>query len=159
MAHHLAQLNIGRLAHPLDAAESQGFVDELEPVNALADTAPGFVWRLQDEEGDATSIHLFDDDRVIVNLSVWESIEAWRDFVFSGRHRDVMRQRRTWFERMEEAYVVMWWVPVGHTPSPRRRSNGSTCSDASARRRRPSRCGSRTIRSAGTAADRSRHVR
>ena len=74
----------GGLLHPLDHPETQGFVDELEPVNALADAAHGFVWRLEDEDGDATSIQLFDDDRVIVNLSVWESIEAWRNFVFSG---------------------------------------------------------------------------
>ena len=118
MPHHLAQLNIGRLKHPLDSAEIKGFVDELEPVNALADDAPGFVWRLQTEDGDATAIKLFDDDQMIINLSVWESVETWRQFVFSGRHLDVMRHRRNWFEKMDEVYTVMWWVPAGHIPSP-----------------------------------------
>lgn len=118
MAYHLAQLNIARLKHPLDAPETAGFVEALEPVNALADTAPGFVWRLQTDEGDATSIQLFEDDMLIVNLSVWESVEALRDFVYAGRHMDVMRQRRQWFERMGEAYLVLWWIPAGQVPTP-----------------------------------------
>lgn len=118
MTHHLAQLNIARLRYPIDAPETQGFVVELEPVNALADEAPGFVWRLQTDDGDATSIRLFEDDLMIVNLSLWESLESWRDFVFSGRHLDVMRKRRAWFERMAAAYSVMWWVPAGHVPTP-----------------------------------------
>lgn len=115
---HLAQLNIGRLLHPLDAAETKGFVDELEPVNALADAAPGFVWRLQTDEGDATAIQLFDDDLMIVNLSVWESVEALRAFLQSGRHLEVMRRRRSWFVRLGEAHLVLWWIPAGRAPTP-----------------------------------------
>lgn len=115
--HHLAQLNIARLLQPLDHPDLQGFVDGLEPINALADAADGFVWRLQTDEGDATSIRAFDDDMLIVNLSVWESLEALRAFVYSGDHMDIMRQRRLWFERMGEAYLVLWWVPAGHRPT------------------------------------------
>jgi hypothetical protein len=117
MTQHLAQLNIARLTHPIDALETQGFVDELAPINALADDAPGFVWRLQTDDGDATAIRAFDDDMLIVNLSVWQSVEALRTFAYSGRHRDVMRQRRQWFDRMQDVYLVLWWVTTGHEPT------------------------------------------
>jgi Domain of unknown function (DUF3291) len=113
----LAQLNIGRLQAPLDAPESTGFVAALEPVNALADAAPGFVWRLQTEDGDATAIRAFPDDLVIVNMSVWASLEALADFVYQSDHRQIMARRREWFERLAEAYLVLWWVPEGHRPT------------------------------------------
>ena len=114
---HLAQLNIGRLLAPLDTPQLEGFVAALEPVNALADAAPGFVWRLQTEDGDATAIRAFDDDLLIVNMSVWESLDALADFAYRSPHRDVMVRRREWFERMSEAYVVLWWVPAGTVPT------------------------------------------
>ncbi len=114
--HHLAQLNIGRLRAPLDSPQLAGFVAGLEPVNALADTAPGFVWRLQTEEGDATALRVFDDDMLLVNMSVWESPAALSEFVFRTDHREFLTRRREWFERMTEAYVVLWWVPAGHLP-------------------------------------------
>jgi uncharacterized protein DUF3291 len=113
----IAQLNVARLVAPLDAPALVEFVNALEPVNALADAAPGFVWRLQTEDGDATAIRVFDDDMLIVNMSVWESIAALSDFVFRSGHRDVMVRRREWFERMAEAYLVLWWVPEGHLPT------------------------------------------
>src|ERR687891_574186 len=98
-AHHLAQLNIGRTRAPLDSEQLSGFVAGLEHVNALADASPGFVWRLQTDEGDATSIRAFEDERLIINMSVWETVEdLWR-FVYDGRHLEVMRRRREWFER------------------------------------------------------------
>jgi hypothetical protein len=115
-AHHLAQLNIGRLRAPLDSAPIADFVAGLEPINALADTAPGFVWRLQTDEGDATALRPFDDDLLIVNMSVWTSPEALSDFVLRTDHRHFLRRRAEWFERMAEAYVVLWWVPAGHLP-------------------------------------------
>ena len=114
---HLAQLNIARLLAPLDSPQLAEFVANLEPVNALADAAPGFVWRLQTDEGDATSIRAFDDDMLIVNMSVWESVEALRAFVFGGEHRAVMAGRRQWFEKMAEPYTVLWWVEPGHVPT------------------------------------------
>ena len=114
---HLAQLNIARLLAPLDSPQLAEFVANLEPVNALADAAPGFVWRLQTDDGDATSIRAFDDDMLIVNMSVWVSIEALRAFVFGGEHRAVMAGRRQWFERMTEPYTVLWWVEEGHVPT------------------------------------------
>jgi hypothetical protein len=117
MAHHLAQLNIGRTLAPLDSEQLSGFVGALDEINALADAAPGFVWRLQTEDGDATAIKAFDDDLMIVNMSVWESLEALSDYVYRSDHKDVMRRRRQWFERMDLAYLVLWWVPAGHRPS------------------------------------------
>jgi hypothetical protein len=115
---HLAQLNIALAREPLDAPLLRDFVAALEPVNAAADRAPGFVWRLQTEDGDATGIRGFGDDRMIVNLSVWESLEALRGFAYGNRdHLAVMRRRREWFERMPQAFLVLWWVPAGHAPS------------------------------------------
>jgi hypothetical protein len=115
--YHLAQLNIARFKAPMDDPALAGFVAQLDPVNALADAAPGFVWRLQTEEGNATSIHAFEDDLLLVNMSVWESIEALADFVYRSPHVAVMRRRREWAERMREAYIVLWWVPAGTTPT------------------------------------------
>jgi heme-degrading monooxygenase HmoA len=114
---HLAQLNIGRLVAPLTEPQLAGFVAELEPVNALADAAPGFVWRLQTEDGDATAIRPFEDDQLLVNMSVWRSVQALADFVYSGSHRAIMARRREWFVPMREAFQVLWWVPEDALPS------------------------------------------
>ncbi len=116
-AYHVAQLNIGRLLAPLDAPEIAEFVAALDPINALADAAPGFVWRLQDDEGNATSFRPFDDDTLLVNLSVWESIDALADFTYRTMHRDVLRRRGEWFTKLAGAHLVLWWVPAGHIPS------------------------------------------
>jgi Domain of unknown function (DUF3291) len=115
---HLAQLNIGRMRAPTDDPLIAGFTAALEPINALADAAPGFVWRLQTEDGDATAIRPFpEDDLLLVNMSVWASLEALADFVYRSDHREVMAQRRRWFHKMEAAYLVLWWVPAGRLPS------------------------------------------
>jgi heme-degrading monooxygenase HmoA len=116
-AHHLAQVNLATLRAPLEAPELAGFVAQLEPINALADASPGFVWRLQTEDGDATAIRPFDDERVMVNLSVWASLEALRTFVYASRHLDVMRHRREWFHRMAGPYMALWWLPAGTIPT------------------------------------------
>lgn len=115
--YQVAQLNIGRMLAPLDSEQMAGFVNALEPVNALADGAPGFVWRLQTEDGDSTAIRPYDDDMMIVNMSVWQSVDALAAFAYRSDHRHVMVQRRKWFERMAEAYMVLWWVPTGQRPS------------------------------------------
>jgi hypothetical protein len=116
-AYHVAQCNIGRVLAPLDTPQLAGFVAALEPINRMADGAPGFVWRLQTEAGDATAIRAFEDDMLLLNMSVWESIEALAEFTYRTPHRDVMRRRRDWFERLADAYLVLWWVPRGHTPT------------------------------------------
>jgi hypothetical protein len=119
----LAQVNIGRLRAPLDSPQLADFVAALDPVNAAADAAPGFVWRLQTEDGNATSVRAFEWDQagsagVIVNMSVWETPEALAAFVYSDTHRPVLAQRRQWFERMTEAYTALWWIPRGTVPTP-----------------------------------------
>lgn len=116
MTHHLAQVNVARLLAPLDSPQLADFVAWLEPINALPETSPGFVWRLQTEAGDATSIRAFDDAAILVNMSVWETPEALEAFVYRSRHTEVFRRRREWFERSAEAFVALWWVPVGHRP-------------------------------------------
>src|SRR5215211_3686580 len=100
----IAQVNIALPREPLDSAALAEFVANLEPVNALADSAPGFVWRLTDESGDATSIRAFADDRLIINMSVWESIEALWSFVYDGGHLEVMRRRREWMIKLAESH-------------------------------------------------------
>jgi hypothetical protein len=115
---HLAQLNIAIPHEPLDSPRMKDFMDALDPVNAVADGTPGFVWRLQTDEGNATSLRAFGDDRLMLNMSVWESLESLRAFVYSSReHLDVMRRRREWFEKMAELFLVLWWVEAGHIPT------------------------------------------
>jgi hypothetical protein len=116
-AYELAQLNIGVIRGPMDSALMAEFVANLERINALADAAPGFMWRLQTEAGDATAIRPFDDENMLVNMSVWRDAEALRQFVYHSGHVEIMRRRREWFERMSELYVVLWWVPRGHRPA------------------------------------------
>lgn len=114
---HLAQLNVASLRFPLDDPRTADFVALLEPINALADEAPGFVWRLTEEgRPDATGMRPAGED-VIVNYSVWESAGALWDFVYRSPHLEVMRRRRDWFRRHEEPHLVLWWVPAGRIPS------------------------------------------
>ncbi|GHG78622.1 DUF3291 domain-containing protein [Streptomyces griseocarneus] len=114
---HLAELNVATLRHPFDDPRMAPFVEMLNPVNASADKAPGFVWRLAEEgAADATGLRPAGED-VIVNLSVWETREALWDFTYRSGHLEVMRRRREWFERHVEAHLVLWWVPAGHLPT------------------------------------------
>jgi hypothetical protein len=115
---HLAQLNIGRLRAPLDDPSMAGFKNQLDPINAIADASPGFVWRLQTEDGNATSIRPFpDDERMAVNMSVWESLEALTQFVYKSAHAGPLRDRKLWFEPMDGPFQVLWWIPAGHIPT------------------------------------------
>lgn len=115
--YHLAQLNIGRIQAPLDDPLMAGFVAQLDTINALADASPGFIWRLQSAQGNATVVRAYDDDLILVNMSVWESLEALTAYVYASAHRPVMQQRRRWFARFDGPYMALWWVPRGHIPS------------------------------------------
>jgi heme-degrading monooxygenase HmoA len=117
LAFQIAQINIGRARGPVDGPMLADFMALLDPVNELADAAPGFVWRLQDDAGNNTSLRPYDDDRIIVNMSVWESIDALWDFVYASAHLAVMRRRREWFERFESTYLGLWWIPAGTIPT------------------------------------------
>ncbi len=117
---HLAQVNVAQMKEPLDSPLLAEFVHFLGPINELAEKHPGFVWRLKDEEGtSATSIETpFTDDMVIINMSVWESIDQLRQFVYHTAHSYFVRNGKQWFERMEKPHLVLWWVPAGHAPTP-----------------------------------------
>jgi heme-degrading monooxygenase HmoA len=119
----LAQVNIGRLLAPIDSPLIADFAAALDEVNAAADGAPGFVWRLQTEDGDATAVRGFERDAagagggVVINMSVWESVEALAAYAYGATHIAILRRRREWFERMTHAYLVLWWIPRGHIPT------------------------------------------
>ena len=115
--YQLAQCNIGRAKGPMDGPVMASFAARLDDINALADGAPGFVWRFQTDAGNATSVQAYEDPLILVNLSVWESPEHLRAFVYRSDHVNVMRQRKQWFERFDGMYLVLWWVPVGHIPT------------------------------------------
>ena len=111
----LAQMNVARLRAPLDSPQLADFVGALDRINALADGSPGFVWRLQDESGNATALHPMGED-IIVNLTVWQDARFLQAYVYRSDHAAVMKRRREWFEKMD-LYLVLWWVPRGHRPS------------------------------------------
>src|SRR5215468_3075085 len=117
IAHYIAQLNIARARAPLNDPLLADFMAQLDDVNALAETSPGFVWRLKSDSGNATDIRAGDDPQFIVNMSVWQSVEALFAFVYRSAHNKVMVRRREWFEKPTEAYQVLWWVPAGHAPT------------------------------------------
>ena len=117
-AWHLAELNVARLRRPLDHPGTAEFVAALDGINALAESSPGFVWRLTDDSGQSSSYVRADDDPlVIINLSVWVSPDHLHDFVFHTAHTPFLRRRREWFERMTEPFLVCWWVPAGEVPT------------------------------------------
>ena len=115
----LAQVNIARMLAPLSDPIMAGFVTQLDTVNAIADASPGFVWRLQTPEGNATDLRPYEDEMILVNMSVWASLEDLTRYVYASesQHRDVMKQRRRWFERFDGPYMTLWWVPQGHIPT------------------------------------------
>lgn len=101
-----------------------GFVARLERLNALAERAPGFVWRLQTDDNDATAKRLFEDELILFNLSVWESIEALEAYVYASDHLQAMQQRAQWFERPKKPSLVLWWIDAGHVPDEQEAKDG-----------------------------------
>ncbi len=116
VAYQLAQLNIAKALYGMEAPEMSGFNNRLDSVNAIADSSPGFVWRLQSEQGNATDYQIFNDPMYLVNISVWESFEDFSNFIRSPLHLEVMSKRSKWFEKPDQAYICLWWVPGGHRP-------------------------------------------
>ena len=116
-AFQLAQVTIGRPRGEMTDPGMAEFVARLPEINALADQSPGFVWRLQTEDGDATAVRPYEDPGILINLSVWNDLPSLRTYVYRSAHAAVMRRRREWFERFERTYVALWWVPAGHHPS------------------------------------------
>ena len=115
--YNIAQVNIGRVKAPIEDPLMAGFTRRLDEINALADRSPGFIWRLQTSEGNATYLRPYpEDDRILVNMSVWETIETLRHYVYKTAHTEMLRQREMWFERFAGMYMALWWVPAGHRP-------------------------------------------
>lgn len=114
--HELAQLNIGIPAAALDAPRMADFMNNLDRINALAEASPGFVWRLQTEEGNATALRPLGDE-TMVNMSVWKDVASLNAYVYRSAHVEIMRRRKEFFKPMAQAFMVLWWVPAGHRPT------------------------------------------
>jgi hypothetical protein len=117
MEYHIAQVNIGRMKGDIDGPVMAGFASRLNEINALADAAPGFVWRLKGEENNATYLRPYNDERIIFNMSVWRDVESLRHYVYKTTHVELLRQRHEWFEKFHGVFAALWWVPAGHIPS------------------------------------------
>lgn len=117
MEYHLAQVNIGRILGPMDSGMMAEFAASLDPINALAERSPGFVWRLKDESNNAMSISVTEDRFLIVNLSVWRTIDELFAFTYRSAHTEYVRRRGEWFERMKQLFLACWYVPAGHEPT------------------------------------------
>jgi hypothetical protein len=116
--YHIAQFNLARARKPVSDPVMYGFTSQLRRINELADRSPGFVWRLQTKDGDATAICAYpDDESLLLTLSVWKKVEDLLEFSYRGEHAEIMRDRAQWFHHIEEAYIVLWWIPAGHLPS------------------------------------------
>jgi hypothetical protein len=114
--YHLAQLNIAKMLADVDDPIMKDFVENLEGVNRIADSSPGFVWRLETDEGDATSMRVFNDNILLVNMSAWESIDDLKKFVYESFLVEILKRKKEWFTRFDGVYQVMWWVKAGHIP-------------------------------------------
>ena len=114
---YLAQMNIAKAKYALDDPKIKEFVDNLETVNATAERSDGFVWRLKDDSGNATSFRVFDDPNILVNMSVWRSIDALKNFMFRTHHKYFLRRKKQWFEALPEDTYVLWWIERDKIPS------------------------------------------
>lgn len=114
---HLAQINIANWRFPATDPRAADFMNNLDRVNAAAERMPGFIWRLKDETGNATAINPYNDPRIIVNLTVWESADALEKFVWQTVHANIYRRGGEWFEPMQKPHFAMWWIEPGHFPS------------------------------------------
>ena len=114
---HLAQLNIGKTRFDLESDEMAEFVNNLEPINAIAESSPGYIWRLKDDSGDATNIEVENNPDLIVNMSLWDNVESLKNFMFKTHHIDFLKRKKEWFVPTTEASYVLWWVQEGHIPT------------------------------------------
>lgn len=117
MQHHLAQINVARTRAPLDSELMRDFTNALDEINALAEASPGFVWRLKEDNGNATAVRAFPDPQLIVNMSVWQDLPSLKDYVYRSMHGRFFGRRAEWFEKMTTPHLVLWWIPAGTTPT------------------------------------------
>jgi hypothetical protein len=116
--YHLAQVNISKLLEPIDSPLLADFVAQLDEINALAEQSKGFIWRLKGENENATALRVFEDEMMIINMSVWQTIEDLKDFTYKTAHSGVMKGRNKWFEKPQAAHLALWWIPENHIPTP-----------------------------------------
>ena len=115
MNYHLAQVNIAKMLAPLDNPVMADFVANLDQINQVAEASEGFVWRLQDY-GNATSIRIYDDDFLLVNMSVWKDVDSLFQFAYKSQHIEIFKRRKEWFDKMSQMHMALWFVPEGHQP-------------------------------------------
>lgn len=117
MAHHLAQINVAHIVHPMDGPEMSDFVGALDGINRLAERSDGFVWRLVGDGGaDATAVRFDGVDNLLINLSLWRDRESLHRFVYASAHAGVMARKAKWFPEMRRPHMAMWWIPAGQIP-------------------------------------------
>jgi hypothetical protein len=114
---HIAQFNIARIRYPLDDPRMAEFADNVKLINGLAEQIEGFVWRLQDDSGNAMGMTVYDDPGILPNLTVWENVQALERFVWRTLHRRFYLRREDWFVPIEGPPLVLWWIPAGHRPT------------------------------------------
>ena len=117
MNYQLAQLNIGRIVGPIDSPVMAEFVANLDRINGIAEKSEGFVWRLKDESNNATSIKVYDDDFIIVNMSVWTDVDTLIHFVYMSEHVDILKRGKEWFSKLKDMHMALWYIPAGHIPT------------------------------------------
>ena len=117
MTYHIAQINIGRMAVPIDSPVMQTFVDRLDEINALAEASEGFVWRLKGDGNNATAIRIFDDSTLLVNMSVWKNTDDLYTYTYQTAHAGILKRRKEWFLKMQDMQMALWYIPAGHLPT------------------------------------------
>lgn len=115
--YYLAQINIALMKAPLDNPIMAEFADALDKINKVAETSPGFVWRLKTTSGNATNIRAYSDPKMLINISVWRSVQQLKVYVYQSLHRDFFVRRRKWFEKYQGEHFAMWWIPAEHLPT------------------------------------------
>lgn len=117
MTHYIATSNVARMLAGYEDAAMAGFLERLDPVNAVADASPGFIWRYESGDEESEEVRVFGDKQILFNMSVWESIEALEKFAYQSVHLEVLQKKSNWFERPTRTPLVLWWVKAGHVPS------------------------------------------
>ncbi len=119
MSHYfIAEINIAKMKGvDINDPIMKEFVENLDAVNQIAEKSEGFVWRLKDENNNATILNPYNDETIIINVSVWKSIETLENFMYRTFHSDFLKRRKEWFLTYGSAHTAMWWIPEGHIPT------------------------------------------
>ncbi|WP_298346049.1 DUF3291 domain-containing protein [uncultured Algibacter sp.] len=116
MIYHLAQVNIAKRLAPMDDPIMQDFINNVEKINAIADEAEGFIWRMQDEDKDLGA-EIFQDDTLLINMSVWESLVSLFNYTYKSGHIEVFKRKKEWFSKMKMVHMAFWYIPEGYEPT------------------------------------------